>query len=377
MFTKVISNFVKTGIKKTANQKQKQAIFKSYVDRRMNYIDRLYNRAIKEVKNDPKAIEEFKTTRKKIVTDLYNNASNYAHRMSRHENFRKDPISDRSLARSGDLQRAITRVNAKGKFVSKIDPIAKPRINLVQTRGTLEAVFRAKKTAKANFKKGDIISESKIKSILAKEFKKQDKVRPVTSADVKKYKSQVISKLNKTKQDYKKGAKEVRQGVRDLGSPIKPKNVDPYTVDNIIYRGAKEGVNRKFLNTLNKNIKLSQDTKNFNTILQVSDAQTKKDLRTIRNLVKRPKPTKGQALDYKAKYLLAKETNIAKRFAKSEPGKRTSKQLAGKMKVGERQVTQAFINKLKRNFIKASTIAATTLPPVTIALNVKAKKEDS
>ena len=47
------------------------------------------------------------------------------------------------------------------------------------------------------------------------------------------------------------------------------------------------------------------------------------------------------------------------------------------MKVGERQVTQAFINKLKRNFIKASTIAATTLPPVTIALNVKAKKEDS
>ena len=375
MFTKVISNFVKTGIKKTANQKQKQAIFKSYVDRRMNYIDRLYNRAIKEVKNDPKAIEEFKTTRKKIVTDLYNNASNYAHRMSRHENFRKDPISDRSLARSGDLQRAITRVNKKGKFVSKIDPIAKPRINLVQTRGTLEAVFRAKKTAKANFKKGDIISESKIKSILAKEFKKQDKVRPVTSADVKKYKRQVISKLDKTKQDYKKGAKEVRQGVRDLGSPIKPKNGD--AVDNIIYRRAKEGVNREFLNTLNKNIKLSQDTKNFNTILQVSDAQTKKDLRTIRNLVKRPKPTKGQALDYKAKYLLAKETNIAKRFAKSEPGKRTSKQLAGKMKVGERQVTQAFINKLKRNFIKASTIAATTLPPVTIALNVKAKKEDS
>ena len=375
MFTKVISNFVKTGIKKTANQKQKQAIFKSYVDRRMNYIDRLYNRAIKEVKNDPKAIEEFKTTRKKIVTDLYNNASNYAHRMSRHENFRKDPISDRSLARSGDLQRAITRVNAKGKFVSKIDPIAKPKINLVQTRGTLEAVFRAKKTAKANFKKGDIISESKIKSILAKEFKKQDKVRPVTSADVKKYKRQVISKLDKTKQDYKKGAKEVRQGVRDLGSPIKPKNGD--AVDNIIYRRAKEGVNREFLNTLNKNIKLSQDTKNFNTILQASDAQTKKDLRTIRNLVKRPKPTKGQALDYKAKYLLAKETNIAKRFAKSEPGRRTAKQLAGKMKVGERQVTQAFINKLKRNFIKASTIAATTLPPVTIALNVKAKKEDS
>ncbi len=74
MFTKVISNFVKTGIKKTANQKQKQAIFKSYVDRRMNYIDSLYNRAIKEVKNDPKAIKEFKTTRKKIVTDLYNNA---------------------------------------------------------------------------------------------------------------------------------------------------------------------------------------------------------------------------------------------------------------------------------------------------------------
>ena len=32
---------------------------------------------------------------------------------------------------------------------------------------------------------------------------------------------------------------------------------------------------------------------------------------------------------------------------------------------------------IKRNFIKASTIAATTLPPVTIALNVKAKKEDS
>ena len=377
MFTKVISNFVKTGIKKTANQKQKQAIFKSYVDKRMNYIDSLYNRAIKEVKNDPKAIKEFKTTRKKIVTDLYNNASNYAHRMSRHENFRKDPISKESLARSGDLQRAITRVNAKGKFVSKIDPIAKPKINLVQTRGTLEAVFRAKKTAKVNFKKGDIISESKIKSLLAKEFKKQDKVRPVTSADVKKYKSQVISKLDKTKQDYKKGAKEVRQGVRDLGSPIKPKNVDADSVDSIIYRRAKEGVNREFLNTLNKNIKLSQDTKNFNTILQVSDAQTKKDLRTIRNLVKRPKPTKDQALDYKAKYLLAKETNIAKRFAKSEPGRRTAKQLAGKMKVGERQVTQAFINKLKRNFIKASTIAATTLPPVTIALNVKAKKEDS
>ena len=71
------------------------------------------------------------------------------------------------------------------------------------------------------------------------------------------------------------------------------------------------------------------------------------------------------------------ETRVPKRLPKGDPRKRTTAQLAGKMKVGEKAVTDAFIRKVKRNLEKAASIGTIALPSVTVGVLLgRQSKED-
>ena len=111
-----------------------------------------------------------------------------------------------------------------------------------------------------------------------------------------------------------------------------------------------------------------KDKENFNKVLRVSNAQTKKDLTTIRNLVKPKKPTQQDVWDYKNKYIANVETSVAKRLPKGAFGKRTPKQMTAKMKMGEKAVTNAFIRKVKINLERAATVGTVAIPAISATI---------
>lgn len=342
MFSKAFSALLRTAIKKTPSQKKKQQIYDAYVKKRFDYIDNLYDKAMNNamIRNNPKAVAEFQKSKKKVLVDLKNNATNYAHKVAKEQRY----LRDFGAGPMQIVQRAVTRVNEKGKFAAK-DSGFKPQVKLVQTRGNMDAIFSVKKTARkeGGFKRGEMITEEGIRKVLKKQKRFQNK--PVTKADIAAHKK----KLAKTAK-LQKGKEQAAAAER---------------TDKLLPALAKHGVT--FEDLARRVGKVKTSSERMKDLIKLTNAQTAKDLKTIRNATTR-KVTKSDVWDYKDKYMSSVATRVPKRLPKGDPRKRTSAQLAGKMKVGEKAVTDAFIRKVKNNLEKAASIGTIALPSVTVGM---------
>lgn len=351
MFSKAFSALLRTAIKKTPNQKQKQKIYDAYVKKRFDYVDNTYSKVMSDprIRNNPKAVAELKKSLNKVYIDLKNNATNYAHKVAKEKRY----MRDFGAGPMQIVQRAITRVNEKGKFAAK-DSGFKPQVKLVQTRGNMDAIFSVKKTARkeGGFKKRDIITEEGIRKVLKKQKRFQNK--PVTKADIAAHKKK-LAKTAKVQKGKEKAAAAER-------------------TDKLLPALAKHGVT--FEDLARRVGKVKTSSERMKDLIKLTDGQTARDLRTIRNATTR-KVTQRDVWDYKDKYMSTVETKVAKRLPKGDPRKRTSAQLAGKMKVGEKAVTDAFIRKVKNNLEKAVSVGTIALPSVTVGMLLGSQsKED-
>lgn len=371
MFSKAFSALLKTAIKKTPNQKQKQKIYDAYVKKRFDYIDNLYDKAMNNamIRNNPKAVAEFQKSKKKVLVDLKNNATNYAHKVAKEQKY----LRDFGAGPMQIVQRAVTRVNEKGKFAAK-DSGFKPQVKLVQTRGNMDAIFSVKKTARkeGGFKKGQMLTEENIRKVLKKQKRFQNKL--VTKADIAAHKKKLVktAKSQRSKEDV--------GNVLRTAKLYSKHSLPPELIFNakLADKAPRDVVRKIAAETLkhykNKPVKASSDR--MKDLIKLSNKETAKDLKIIRNATTR-KVTKSDVWDYKDKYMSSVETRVPKRLPKGDPRKRTTAQLAGKMKVGEKAVTDAFIRKVKNNLEKAASIGTIALPSVTIGMLLgRQSKED-